>query len=90
LRVFKRIVSLALFLLLFVLLFGFALKNTESVTLRFYLDYAWSAPLVLILLLFFAGGILMGMLAGALNAFRLRRQILALRRELRGRPRGEA
>jgi len=90
LRAVTRIFRLALFLLLFVLLFAFALKNTETVNLRFYFDYVWSAPLVLILLLFFAGGILVGMLAGALNAFRQQRAILSLKRELRGRPRGDA
>jgi lipopolysaccharide assembly protein A len=90
LPVLAKIFKLALFLLLFVLLFAFALKNTEPVSLRFYFDYAWSAPLVLILLLAFACGILMGMLAGALNAYRQRREILALKREMRGRARGEA
>jgi len=77
-------------LLLFCLLFGFALKNTEPVNLRFYFDYAWSAPLVLVLLFFFAGGVVIGVFAGFLKLFRQRREILALKRELRARPRGDA
>jgi uncharacterized integral membrane protein len=77
-------------LLMFVLLFGFALKNTEPVNLRFYFDYAWSAPLVLMLLFFFAGGVVIGVLAGFLKVFRQRREILSLKRELRARPRGDA
>jgi putative membrane protein len=76
--------------LLFVLLFGFALKNTDPVNLRFYFDYVWSAPLALVLLFFFAGGVVIGVVTGLVKVFQQRREILALKRELRGRARGEA
>lgn len=85
-----RVFTWALSLVLFILLFGFALKNTEPVNLRFYFDYAWSVPLVLLLLFFFAGGVIAGFFAGLVKVFRQRREILALKRELRGRPRSEA
>ena len=39
---------------LFVVLLAFAVRNTEPVTLRFYFDLAWQAPLVALLLAFFA------------------------------------
>ncbi len=70
-------------LALFLVIFGFALKNTDSVPLRFYLGYEWNAPLVFILLIFFCGGIAGGILATLGMIFRQRREIAALRRELR-------
>jgi putative membrane protein len=85
-----RYLAWAIRLLLFGLLFGFALKNTDPVSLRFYFDYAWSAPLVLVLLLFFAIGVVIGVVASFLMVFRQRREILELKRELRARSRGEA
>jgi uncharacterized integral membrane protein len=84
-----RVIIWSLRLVLFGLLFGFALKNTDRVSLRFYFDYAWSAPLVLVLLFFFAGGVVTGVIAGLVKVFHQRRQILALKRELRARPRVE-
>lgn len=76
-------------LLLFGMLFGFALKNTDPVSIRFFFDYVWSAPLVLVLLLFFAGGVIIGVFAVFLKIFRQRREILALKRELRARSRAD-
>jgi lipopolysaccharide assembly protein A len=64
---------------LFLLLVGFALKNSEMVTLRYFLGQEWSAPLSLVLLLFFGGGAVLGVMAllGLVN--RQRRQINELR-----------
>lgn len=70
-------------ILLFLLLFGFALKNTDMVAVRGYLGYEWQAPLVLILLIFFALGIAIGLAASAAAFFRQQRRIAALRRQLR-------
>ena len=80
-----RVVTWILRLVLFALLFGFALKNTDPVSLRFYFDYAWSAPLILLLLFFFVGGVIVGWTAGMAKVFRQRREILNLKREQRGR-----
>jgi putative membrane protein len=80
-----RVVTWILRLVLFALLFGFALKNTDPVSLHFYFDYAWSAPLILLLLFFFVGGIIVGWTAAMAKVFRQRREILNLKREQRGR-----
>jgi len=70
--------------LLFVLLFLFALKNTDMITLKFYFGQGWQAPLVLVLVAFFALGALIGILACLSTLMRQRREILALKRD--GRP----
>ncbi len=68
-------------LVIFSFLLVFALRNTEPVTLRFILDQAWQAPLVIVLLAFFAGGAVLGALSLAGVLFRQRREIARLRRE---------
>jgi len=80
-----RIVTRTVWLLLFLLLLAFAAKNTAPVTLRFYFELAWQAPLVLLLFAFFAAGALLGVLALLGALLRQRREILRLRREARGR-----
>ncbi|HEX7465230.1 MAG TPA: lipopolysaccharide assembly protein LapA domain-containing protein, partial [Usitatibacter sp.] len=49
---------------LFLLLLGFAIKNTDPVVVRYFLGWEWRAPLTLVLLIFFAGGAGLGALAG--------------------------
>jgi uncharacterized integral membrane protein len=68
---------------LFILLF--AMKNTDPVTLRFYLGQSWTAPLALVLFLTLAFGALLGLVAGLERVMGQRREILALKRELRVR-----
>lgn len=70
-------------LALFLVIFGFALKNTDSVALRFYLGHEWNAPLVFILLIFFCTGAAGGILATLGLIVRQRREIVSLRREAR-------
>lgn len=65
--------------LLFLILAGFALKNSEMVTLRYFLGQEWRAPLSLILLLFFGVGAVLGVLATIGVVYRQRRQLHALR-----------
>lgn len=65
---------------------GFAVKNSELVTLRFYLGQAWQMPLVVALFVAFVAGALMGVLASLSFVLRQRRTILGLRREVRNRP----
>ena len=50
-------------LLVFLVLFAFAAKNTEPVTLRFFFGTSWQVPLVMLLFGFFAVGVLFGILA---------------------------
>jgi uncharacterized integral membrane protein len=67
-------------LLLFLLLLGFALKNTEPVAVRYFLGQEWRAPLSLVLLLFFGAGAALGVAAVFGVAWRLRRELDAQRR----------
>jgi putative membrane protein len=79
-----RIVSWIFNFLLFLLALGFALSNTGTTELRFLIgDLTWRAPLVIFLLVFFAAGVLVGLLAAVPAAFRQRREIARLNRELR-------
>lgn len=71
--------------LLFILLLGFAVRNSEVVTLRYYLGYEWQAPLVLVILTFFAAGAAVGVAACMGYLFRQRRELTALRKELQDR-----
>ncbi len=66
----------------FILLLAFAVKNTEPITLRFYFDLAWQAPLVVMLLAFFTAGALVGLAAVLTTVLRQRREIQQLRREI--------
>ncbi len=81
-----RVLVWVLRVILFLALFLFALKNTDSVTLRLYFDQVWQAPLILILLVFFAAGTALGVLATLTTVFRQRRDISRLKRELKSRP----
>jgi uncharacterized integral membrane protein len=58
-----RVLAWAIRIALFVLLVAFAAKNSDPVKLRFYFDLAWEAPLIALLLAFFAAGVLLGVLA---------------------------
>jgi putative membrane protein len=71
----------AIRLIIFSLLLLFALRNTDPVTLQFLPGHAWDAPLVIVLLAFFAGGALLGVLSLAGVFFRQRREIGRLKRE---------
>jgi putative membrane protein len=74
-----------LWILLFVLLFGFALKNTDAVVVRYFLGWEWRPPLSLALFVFFAAGVVLGVLAGTVALYRQRRELVELRREQRAR-----
>ena len=67
-------------LVIFLLLLAFAVKNTEPVTLRFFFELAWHAPLVALLLAFFVAGAALGAAAMLGGWLRQRREIQRLRR----------
>ncbi|MEI7614286.1 MAG: lipopolysaccharide assembly protein LapA domain-containing protein [Betaproteobacteria bacterium] len=67
-------------ILIFLFLFAFAIKNTESVSVRFIFDSFWQAPLVIVLLAFFTGGALLGVLSLLGTVFGLRRELAKLKR----------
>ena len=75
-----RVLSWAIRIALFVVLLAFAAKNTDPVTLRFYFDLAWQAPLVALLLAFFAAGAALGLIAMTGTYLAQRREIARLRR----------
>jgi putative membrane protein len=62
-------------IVIFILLFGLAVKNSGSIQLRFFLDMNWQWPLSLVLLATFAGGAVVGMSAGFATMVRQRREI---------------
>jgi uncharacterized integral membrane protein len=68
---------------IFLFLLVFALKNTEPVTISFFFDTSWQAPLIIVALAFFAAGVVLGLLGLLGTIFRLRREIRRLRREAR-------
>ncbi|WP_296750033.1 LapA family protein [Thiobacillus sp.] len=70
-----RYLVLAAKLLVFLLVLGFALKNSHTVIFYSYLDYVWQAPLIVMLGLTFVLGALMGVLALLPALFRLRREL---------------
>lgn len=72
-----------------VLLLWFAVKNADTVTLRGYLDSTLTAPLALILLAFFGGGMLLGLLASLMSIVRLKREVRNLNRALQHKTRDD-
>ncbi|HEU4777377.1 MAG TPA: LapA family protein [Telluria sp.] len=69
-----KFISTIIGFVLFVLFFGFALKNTQEVDLHFFLNYELRGPLVLMLLGFFVAGAVLGVLALTPTVFRHRRE----------------
>jgi lipopolysaccharide assembly protein A len=68
---------------LFVLVLSFAVKNTDTVTVRYYLGGEWHTPLIVVLLVAFCAGAALGIAAGLAQMLRQRREMAALRQELR-------
>jgi uncharacterized integral membrane protein len=70
----------AVWLVVFLVLFAFAVANTGTSELRFYGDFVWRAPLVVLLLVFFIGGFVFGVLALLPGLVRMRMELRRLRR----------
>lgn len=68
--------------ILFIVFFGFALKNTQEVALRFFFNYEVHGPLVLLLLAFFCAGAALGILAMMPTLFRHRRDLTKHRKTI--------
>lgn len=64
------------------LIVWFAARNADPVVLYGYMDSSLKAPLVLILLAFFGGGLLLGLLASLMTIFQLKREVRKLNRAL--------
>lgn len=79
----KLLFRIAAFVL-FIVFFGFALKNTQEATLQFFLDYELRGPLVLLLLGFFVLGFVFGIMGMTTIVFRQKRE-LAKQKKIAGR-----
>lgn len=78
-----RYLSLISGVALFLMALGFALKNSDSITLHYFLGYQWQAPLVLVLMVAFCLGTAAGIAATLGLVFKQRREIQQLRREIK-------
>jgi uncharacterized integral membrane protein len=67
--------------ILFVILLGLAIKNSNDVELRFFFDASWQAPLSLVLLAALVMGVVLGLLALLPQVIRLRRSVGQLKRQ---------
>jgi lipopolysaccharide assembly protein A len=67
-------------LIIFSLLVVFALQNTDPVNLHLLPGQIWQAPLVIVLLVFFSGGAVLGALSLFGVIYRQRREISRLKR----------
>ena len=81
-----RVIAWLIRIVVFLLLLGFALENTEPVIINFYLGYFLEAPLVAALLGVLLIGCLIGVLLMLPTVLRLRREAARLRKEVAHRP----
>lgn len=65
--------------IIFVALFGLAVKNSGLVDLRFYLGGAWQVPLSVVILAAFAAGTGLGLTATLATVLRQARELRLLR-----------
>ena len=79
-----RLIGWLLKLVIFVVLLGFALGNTEPVRMGFFgnQEMAVDAPLVVFLLMFFLLGLLLGFATFMPRLFKQRRLVARLKRDL--------
>lgn len=70
---------------LFAFMLTVAVKNTDPVSIRYFLGHEWRAPLIFVLLVVFCLGAVLGLLGALGHIMRQRREINALKR---GRGRG--
>jgi lipopolysaccharide assembly protein A len=87
---FAKQLSWLLRAVLFLAIFAFAFMNTDTVKLRFFLGQTWETPMIVALLLFFALGAAMGVVACLSRLFGQRREIQKLQRALRAGANREA
>lgn len=84
-----RLLSTLLWIALFIVMLVFSVANTDIATIKLF-GQNISAPLVLLLVVFFAAGVVVGLLASVPSWFRGRREITRLSRELAAQQRAAA
>ncbi len=77
-----RVLTWLVWAALFVVVFLVGIKNAEPVTLKLFFDLEWSMPLILVLLLAFGIGAVLGLIACLPPLVRQRREIAGLKKEL--------
>lgn len=70
-----KLILRIIWIFVFIVFFGFALKNNQTVTLQFFWGYEQSGPLVILLLAFFLFGSVLCLLAMLPMLFRMRMTI---------------
>ncbi len=78
----KRLLYFSLGIVVLVLGLGFAYKNAQVVSLRYYFDLNWEGPLSFMLLSAFSLGVVLGILASLVMVLRMYRQLVRARREV--------
>ena len=78
-----RIINWIFRVVLFVALLGLAMKNDQPVTLSYFFGLEWQSYLVIVLLIFFSAGVVVGVLAMLTKVLRLRREVSVLKRDIR-------
>ncbi len=68
-------------LVFFLFALTFAVKNTDMVTVRYYLGVEWQAPLIFVLVVVFCLGVAAGVIAGLGHVVQLRREVSRLRKQ---------
>jgi lipopolysaccharide assembly protein A len=76
-----RALGWAVKILVFIVVLGFALKNSQPVILHYFFGYVWEAPLIVLMLAAFTLGVLLGVLALLPLIYRLRRERSNLRKQ---------
>ncbi|MEM7359303.1 MAG: LapA family protein [Pseudomonadota bacterium] len=78
----KRFVYLILFLIFALFALSINLKNPQTVTLLYYFDINWEAPLVLVLTVTFLVGLFLGWMFMSLSVIKNKRQVGKTRKQL--------
>jgi putative membrane protein len=73
-------------LALFFAALTFAVKNTDIVTVRYYLGAEWQTPLIFVILVVFCLGAAAGVIASLGHVIRLRREVSRLRKQVQLSP----
>ncbi len=68
---------------LFFLLVGFTVRNDQPIVLQYFLGFEWQSSLIIVLLVFFAAGAAVGVLAMLGIVLKQRRLISQLERDVR-------
>ena len=78
----KRLVYLVLFLLIALFTLTLNLQNPQLVSLNYYFDFHWEAPLALIIMATFIFGLICGWLLMTLSVLRNKRQMGKAKKQL--------